>query len=183
MQGVGLNCEAGESFNLAEQLSRQGHIEILDGTRLTADEMAVGIGSVAVQPAAGTIQAFDHASRLQGFEILVNRRVADVAALIIELFEDVPSTEVAFFGPEQIEHHAPLAAQAHAQFPTTAIDVFDALQCHRPGGAGFAATKLASGRVRVKAAWAGGGRNGGDSHARDQGSDVSYRRTFQALPG
>lgn len=45
--------------------------------------------------------------------------MADSSSLLIELLEDVSSTEMASFRPEQIENHAALTAEAHAQMPTS----------------------------------------------------------------
>ncbi len=43
--------------------------------------------------------------------------MADAAAPQIQLFKDVAGAEVALLAPEQVEHHAPLTAEAHAQPP------------------------------------------------------------------
>ena len=82
---------------------------------LQAGEVAVGIAAVAVEPATGAIEALDHTSGLQGFEVLVDGGVADVAALGIEALEDVAGAEMALITPEQFQHHPPLAAETHAQ--------------------------------------------------------------------
>ena len=85
--------------------------------------MAVGIAAIAVKPATGPVEALDHASGLKGFEVLINRRVADVAAQVVELFKNVAGAEMALLNPKQIEHHAALAAEPHAQVAAALIDV------------------------------------------------------------
>ena len=79
--------------------------------------MAVGIAPIAVYAATGAVQALDDACRLKRFKVLVHRGVPNAAAPQIELFKDGSSTEVTFFTPEQVEHHASLAAQAHPKPP------------------------------------------------------------------
>ncbi|QNJ19903.1 hypothetical protein SynA1825c_01599 [Synechococcus sp. A18-25c] len=44
--------------------------------------------------------------------------MSDFSPLLIESFEDVPCTEMTGFRPEEIQHHSPLTAKAHAQVPT-----------------------------------------------------------------
>ena len=61
MQGVGLDRKAGLRLDLLQQVGGKEHIEIEDLAGLAADEMAVGIGAIAVEPAVGPLEAFDHA--------------------------------------------------------------------------------------------------------------------------
>jgi hypothetical protein len=82
--------------------------------------MAVGIAPVAIQATTRAVETLDHASGLKGFEVLINRRMADAPTPQVQLFKDVSSTEVALFTPEQVEHHASLAAEPHPQ-PTTLL--------------------------------------------------------------
>jgi hypothetical protein len=49
--------------------------------------------------------------------------VPDIAAQVVELFKDVAGAEMAFLNPKQIEHHAALAAEPHAQVTATLVDV------------------------------------------------------------
>jgi hypothetical protein len=65
---------------------------------------------------------------LKRFEILVNRGVSDITTKIIELLEDIAGTEMGLFCPEQIQHHAALAAQTHTEISATPIDILNALQ-------------------------------------------------------
>jgi hypothetical protein len=68
-------------------------------SRIETGEMTVGISPVAIEAATGTIQALNHPSRLKGFQILIDRGMADVPAEIVEFFEDISRTEMCFFGP------------------------------------------------------------------------------------
>jgi hypothetical protein len=52
--------------------------------------------------------------------------VTDVAPLVVQLLEDVAGAQVTAFVPQQIKHHAPLAAQPHAEFPAAAVHRFKA---------------------------------------------------------
>jgi hypothetical protein len=54
--------------------------------------------------------------------------VSDISTKIIELLEDIAGTEMGLFCPEQIQHHAALAAQTHTKIPATSVDILNALQ-------------------------------------------------------
>jgi hypothetical protein len=110
-------------FDLTQQLSGQLNVKILNPAGFGAGEMAVGVATVAIQPTAGSIQALDHSSRLEGFKVLINRCMTYVATQIIEALKNIPSTEMALFNPEQIQHHAPLPAEPHTQITTVAIHI------------------------------------------------------------
>jgi hypothetical protein len=72
--------------------------------------MAVRISPIAIQPAARPIQALNHTSRLQGLKILVDRCMANVASQVIQLFKNIPRTQVSFLCPQQLQHHSTLFA-------------------------------------------------------------------------
>jgi hypothetical protein len=40
--------------------------------------------------------------------------MTNMTSEVVELLEDVTGTEVTLLRPEKVQHHAPLAAQAHA---------------------------------------------------------------------
>jgi hypothetical protein len=86
-------------LDLSKELRRKTNLQIMNLTRVQAGEMAVGISPVAIKAATGTVQTLNHASRLERLQILVNRRMADIPAKIIEFFEDIPRAEMIFFGP------------------------------------------------------------------------------------
>jgi hypothetical protein len=77
--------------------------------------MTVGITAIPVEPPIGPVEALDHSRALEGLEVLVNGGVADVSTTGIELLEDVSCTEMVGLTPEQIEHHASLPAETHAE--------------------------------------------------------------------
>ncbi len=154
VQGVRLDRESGLRFDLLQEIGGKQHIEIKNLARLGAGEMAVGVGAIAIETAIGTFKAFDHASRLQGFKILINGGVADVATLIVELLKDVPGGKMAFLGPQQIKHHASLATQPHAQITAALIHLFDVAQ---GWGHRFTDTTLAAAGAGCGS---GGGRGG-----------------------
>jgi hypothetical protein len=128
MQGVGLNREARMALDLVEQLLGQDHVQILNRACFRASEVAVGIAAVAVKPAICAIKTLNHPCRLQGLEVLIHRGMADVAAKVVQLFKNISGTQVALFGPEQIQHHAPLAAKSHTQGATSLIDLLNAAE-------------------------------------------------------
>ena len=77
--------------------------------------MAVGIAAVAVETAVGPIQALDDPGALEGFEVLVDGGMTDVAALGVEPLKDVAGAQVIPLIPEQLKDHAPLAREPHPQ--------------------------------------------------------------------
>ena len=145
MQGVGLDREPGLRLDLLEEMGGKQHIEIQNFPGFGAGQMAVVISSVAIETAIGALKAFDHSGRLQSFQILINGGVANVAPLIVELLEDVPSGKMAFFGPQQIQNHAPLTTQPHAQMAATLVDLLNLARGWRHQGTIIAlATGLAA---------------------------------------
>ena len=163
MEGVVLDREAGDRFDVLQHLGGQDDIKIADCAALQAGDVAVGISAVAVKPAGGAVEALDHASGLESFEVLVNGGMADVAAHVVELLVDVAGAQVAFLGPEQIEHHAALAAEAKAEVAAAAVDVVDAVHLDTVnaggGGAGRGGGSVVAGGYAVSGA--GGGHGGG----------------------
>ena len=121
---VAFDCIAGMRFDLTQQISGQLNIKVLNPAGFAAGEMAVGVATVAIQPTAGSIQALDHPSRLEGFKVLVYRCMPYVTSKIVEAFKNIPGTEMALFNPKQIQHHAPLPAQPHPQIATMTINIF-----------------------------------------------------------
>ena len=141
MQGVRLDRKARLLLDLLEEMVGKENVEVVDGAGLGAGEVAVGVGAIAIETATGPLDAFDHPGRLQRLEVLIDGGVADVAALIVQLLEDVAGGEMAFLVPEQIQHHAPLAAEPHAQLTAPLVDLLHMGRCrgHRMAITGFAA--------------------------------------------
>ena len=83
--------------------------------------MAVGVGAMAVEPAAGAVETFDHPVVMQGFEVLIHRSVADAPAVSVELLKDVAGAEMAAGAPENLEHQSALTTQAQAPIPAIPI--------------------------------------------------------------
>jgi hypothetical protein len=112
IQGIGLYDVTGLLFNLTKKFGGELDIEITNGPRFAAGEVTVGIGSVSVESTTGPVETFDHTSRLECLKILVDRGMADVAAKVIELFENIARAQMTLLSPQQIEDHAALPAQA-----------------------------------------------------------------------
>ena len=117
LERVGLDSITRTLLDLIEEIRGQFHVNVRDGAGIQTGEMTMGITAVAVEATTGPIKALDHASRLQGFEILVNGCVTDAASAGVQPFENVSGTEVASFRPQQVENHAPLATESHPKGP------------------------------------------------------------------
>ena len=97
VEGCRLNAKPSAALNLIEKFGRKFHVDVLDGPCIQTGEMTVRITAVAVQPSIRSIEAFDHPCRLERFQVLIDGSVTNTPASGIELFEDVPGTEMAAF--------------------------------------------------------------------------------------
>jgi hypothetical protein len=86
--------------------------------------MAMGITNVTVEPPIRALDAFNNALLRQRFQVLIDRGVADVFALLIEAIVNFAGGEVFLLLPEQFQNEATLLAEAHSQLLTAIESVF-----------------------------------------------------------
>ena len=88
------------------------HIDNL--LRIGAVHVAMSIIDVTIEPTIGPLNALNNILLRQRFEILIDRGVANVAALLAQAVVNLAGRQVLLRLPKQLENVAPLATQAHA---------------------------------------------------------------------
>jgi hypothetical protein len=83
IKGVGLDVITRFPLDLLEKIGRQANIQIFDDPGVQAGEVAMGLGTITIEPTMGSIQAFNHTRGLEGFKILIDRCVTDIASKIV----------------------------------------------------------------------------------------------------
>jgi hypothetical protein len=102
IERISLDLVSGLLLDLAEELGGEKHLKVLNVPGVEAGDVAMGLSPVTIKTPAGPIQALDHTSGLQGFKILINGSVTNVATKVIELFKNITGAEVSFFRPQQL---------------------------------------------------------------------------------
>jgi hypothetical protein len=91
------------------------------------------MGAVAVAAPIGTIQALDNVVAGQSFQVLINGRVANRFALLIEAIVNLAGGEVLATLPQQLQDITALSAQTQIALPAPFQSSFQRIQGARHG--------------------------------------------------